>query len=217
MTRILIINPNSSEDTVEILRQRVKELNFPDIDAECVALQDTSPLISTYEDCAMAAPELVTLIREREKEFDAFVVACYSDPNLDVLKEITDKPVMGMAECSMKLASMFGDCACLVSPTKRAGQRKIQMARKYYCQDILKEIVVPKEDSADAIVEVVKEVQTRQFIDIVLLGCANYALYDKEVQEKLGNGVMVLDGLACALFVAAGFSNYFKSRVNKEG
>ena len=62
-------------------------------------------LMATPEDAAKGLPEMMELVRQGE-EYDAFIVACHSDPNLEVLQAITDKPVVGIAEASMKIASM---------------------------------------------------------------------------------------------------------------
>ena len=43
------------------------------------------------------------------ENFDGFVIACYSDhPTIYALREITHKPVLGIAEASMYLACMLG-------------------------------------------------------------------------------------------------------------
>jgi allantoin racemase len=40
-------------------------------------------------------PEWADLVRRHQDEFDAFVIACHGDPNIDLMKEITTKPVVG--------------------------------------------------------------------------------------------------------------------------
>ena len=41
---------------------------------------------------------MINLVREYEAEYGGFIVACHADVNLDLLKEITGKPVVGIGE-----------------------------------------------------------------------------------------------------------------------
>ena len=43
-------------------------------------------------------------------------------------------------------------------------------------------------------------------MDVIVLGCANYANADAYVEKHLG--IPVLDGVACALIVASGLVHY---------
>ncbi len=46
-------------------------------------------------------------------------------------------------------------------------------------------------------------------MDGIVLGCANYALYDKLIEEACG--IKCFDGIACALTLAAGLIIYKKA------
>jgi allantoin racemase len=50
------------------------------------------------------------LLRENEDDFDAFVIACHDDPNLDAMKEITAKPVVGIGEASRIGTLLMSQC-----------------------------------------------------------------------------------------------------------
>ena len=52
---------------------------------------------------------MVQIVRKYEKEADAFVVACVCDPNLKLMREISSKPVVGIGEASMYMATMLGN------------------------------------------------------------------------------------------------------------
>ena len=113
--KILIINPNSDEETNETIRKKADAFVKGAYEVEVKSLTKTPKLVSSYEDIALGAGEMMDLVRKGEV-YDAFIVACHSDPNLDLLKEITSKPVVGIAEASMKLASMAGNSFAVISP-----------------------------------------------------------------------------------------------------
>ena len=62
---------------------------------------------SIYDELLSSAGTLELALAQRDN-FDAFVIACYSDhPTVYALREITDKPVLGIAEASMYVACML--------------------------------------------------------------------------------------------------------------
>ena len=114
--KILIINPNSDEETDERLRRKAAAYGKGDYEVDVVHVKAAPKLVATMEDCAKGLPEMMEYIRQGN-EYDAFIVACHSDPNLDVLKTMTDKPVVGIAEASMKIASMYCNGFAVISPS----------------------------------------------------------------------------------------------------
>ena len=79
----------------------------------------------------MAAPGMVQILREREKDYDAIIVACHSDPNLDLMKELAHKPVVGISEASMKMATMLEHSFSVLAPMERTVPNKKALVDKY--------------------------------------------------------------------------------------
>ncbi len=107
--RILFINPNTSAsftDKVRLIAERAAAAG-----TEVVAVNpDTGPRsIECIYDELLSSPGTLATAITRLDEFDAFVIACYSDhPTVYALREITNKPVLGIAEASMLTACMLG-------------------------------------------------------------------------------------------------------------
>ena len=135
--KIMIVNPNSSEKMTEAIRKAAESYAESAFEIVCRSIPGAPEFIETYEDQILAAPGMIQLIRENEKDFDAFVVACHCDPNLDVVKEITKKPVVGIGEASMKLASMLGHRFSVVSTARHSIPNKEALVRKYHLQYML--------------------------------------------------------------------------------
>lgn len=209
--RILIINPNSDLEMTAAIQRSADSFANGEFDVVCKPTPGAPKFIETYEDQIKAAPGMVQLVRENEDEFDAFVVACHCDPNLDALKEISRKPVVGIGEASMKIASMLGHRFSVVSTAKHSIPNKEALIRKYHLQDLLASVRAPEDEMATASDEE-KYLQTAQsaleedMAEVIVLGCAGMTGLDKRLEEKLG--APVLDGVACALIIAAGLIKY---------
>src|SRR5438876_11032715 len=107
--RILVINPNSTEAVTRGIDQAVEPLRIsggPAID--CVTLKAGPPGIETQQHVDGVVAPLLELVREKENEYAAFVIACYSDPGLHSLRETTRKPVLGISECGILTALTLG-------------------------------------------------------------------------------------------------------------
>ena len=194
--KILIINPNSDVKTTEMLRKKSSRLCAPDVEADCTQLTTAPELISSYEDCACTAAEMIELVKKSENDYDGFIIACYSDPNTEVIKEITDKPVIGIAEAAMRFAAVASDNFAFVSTNSKSAARKKALARKYYCSDELAEVIIPDTPARESLEKAVKDARDNG-IGHVILGCANYSLYDASIESDTGS--VVYDGLACAI------------------
>ena len=209
--RILIINPNSDPEMTAAIQESADSFADGEFDVVCKPTPGAPEFIETYEDILKAAPGMVQLLRGNEEEFDAFVIACHDDPNLDAMKEITNKPVVGIGEASMKIASMLGHRFSVVSTMKHSIPNKEALIRKYHLQDLLASVRAPSDEMATASDEE-KYLQAAQFAleedmaEVIVLGCAGMAGLDRHLEEKLG--APVLDGVVCALIIATGLVKY---------
>lgn len=209
--RILIINPNSDSRTDQIMAQKAKALNLPDVAVDVVHAKKAPKLVCSYEEQASSGEEMIEIVRSTADKYDAYIVACHSDPNLDLVREIAGKPVVGIAEASLKLAASMGNGYAVISPSPNSISKKIALAHKYRCGDLLRTIKVTESDSREDLLAAAREAKNEFGVDVIVLGCANYAGADAYVEKNLG--IPVLDGVACALILASGlvyYGNYKK-------
>lgn len=208
--KILIINPNSSLEMTEAIHRNAAAFAGEDMDLTTVPTPGATPFIATYEDHAKAADGMLRLVRDRQDEFDAFIVACHSDPDLDLLKEITRKPVVGIAEASMKMATMLGHSFSVIAPMERTVPNKKALADKYGLTRDLASVrpgsVEKGADEAERLIAAGRRAITEDKAEVLVLGCAGFAGIDKRMEKELG--VPVLDGVVCALIVASGLVKY---------
>ena len=209
--KILIINPNSDLEMTKAIQKTADNFAKGEYEVVCQSNPDAPRFIETYEDEVKTAPGMIQLVRENEEKFDAFINACHCDPNLDALKEITKKPVVGIGEASMKMASMLGHNFSVVSGAKHSIPNKEAVIRKYHLQDAMASIRAPEGDvsklsGVEKYMQAAKLAIEEDKAEVIVLGCAGMTGLDKKMQKKLG--VPVLDGVVCALIIATGLVKY---------
>ena len=209
--RILIINPNCDPKMTAAIRKSACDFAGDRFEIVCEPTPGAPKFIETYGDDLAAAPGMLKLVEDYEPDCDAFVVACHGDPNLDAIKEKTNKPVVGIGEASMKIASMLGHKFSVVTTAKRSIPPKETQARKYHLQELLVSVRAPDEDASDCedeklFLDLAKAAVEEDLAEVIVLGCAGLTGMDKVIQEKLG--VPTLDGVVCALIVAEGLVRY---------
>ena len=95
---ILVINPNSTEAVTQGIDEACAPLRIPGGPAiECVTLAEGPPGVETQRHADSVVAPLIHLVAEREKDHAAFVIACYSDPGIHSVRDLTKKPVRGIA------------------------------------------------------------------------------------------------------------------------
>ena len=208
--RILLINPNSDAAMTDAIRRKAESFANGEYEVVAVSTPGASKFVATYEDHAKAAPGMVDLVRQNRDAFDAFIIACHGDPNMDLMKEITNKPVVGIAEASMKIATMLGHSFSVIAPVERTVPNKKALADKYGLTRDLASVrpgsVEKGADEAERLIAAGRRAITEDKAEVLVLGCAGFAGIDKRMEKELG--VPVLDGVVCALIVASGLVKY---------
>ena len=218
--KILIINPNSSEEMTAAIQNVAEIYAAGDFEVKTVPTPGAPEYIDYYTDQAIAAPGMMQIVKENEAEYDAFIVACHCDPNLDLLKQITTKPVVGIGEASMKLATMLGHSFSVVSAGKHSIPNKRALIHKYGLDNDCASVRGPKDDFDDPTVEgpyhsAAQVAMEEDLSEVIVLGCAGFAGMAEEMSAKLG--VPVLDGIVCGLIVATGLvkAGYTTSKIRR--
>jgi len=209
--KILVINPNSDPEMTEAIKKTAEDFVGEEYEVDCLPTPGAPEFIETYEDASRAAPGMIKLLRENKEAYDGFIIACHSDPNLDVMKEFTTKPVVGIGEASMKIASMLGHKFSVISDTAHSIPNKEDLARKYNLERALASVRAPQEkkknDSDETIyTEVAREAVEKDAAEVLVLGCAGLTGLDKPLQATVG--APVLDGIICALIIVSGLIRY---------
>ena len=128
--QILVINPNSNGNVTEVIAKELQSFNFSDgPEIVCVSLPQGPYGIESQADVEFVKLPLRNMVSEH-KAIDAFVIACYSDPGLQVCREASDKPVFGIQECGVLAAMAQGDRFGVIALQERSIRRHLLYLRQ---------------------------------------------------------------------------------------
>ena len=88
MTRIWVINPNTTEPMTIKIEACARAVAAPGVSVTGVTSEIGPPSIESHYDEAMSVPGVLAAIRRGEVEgVDGYVIACFGDPGLDAARE----------------------------------------------------------------------------------------------------------------------------------
>jgi len=127
--RILVINPNRDAACTAGIAAAVAPYGRPGlVRYDTIGLAEGPPAISSWQDWYAAALPLCDAVGREAA--DAYVVACVSDPGIDALREVTDRPVLGCFRSAvlgaLARADRFGVIAFVEA--SKARQRRVLLA-----------------------------------------------------------------------------------------
>lgn len=210
--RILVINPNSTEAVTRGIDEACEPLRIeggPGID--CVTLKEGPPGVETQQHVDGVVAPLINLVRSREQDYDAFVIACYSDPGLHSIREVTRKPVLGISECGILTALTLGQKFGVIAILKQSIARHLRYVGALgVAERMAGELPVglPVTELSDEkktfgrMVEVGKALRDTHGADVVVMGCAGMARYRKPLQDEIRIPVVEPTQAAVAMAIA---------------
>ena len=212
MDRILVINPNSSDAVTRGIDEACEPLRMAGGPAiECVTLEEGPPGIETQQHVDSVVAPLVRWVTERERDYAAFVIACYSDPGLHSLREVTRKPVLGISESGILTALTLGQKFGVIAILRQSIPRHLRYLGALGVADRLAgELPVglrvtelaDERKTLGRMVEVGRALRDEHGADVVVMGCAGMARYRKPLQDEIG--VPVVEPTQAAVAMAIG-------------
>jgi allantoin racemase len=209
---ILVINPNSTEAVTRGIDEAVEPLRIPGGPGiDCVTLKEGPPGIETQQHVDGVVSPLLSLIQRNEKEYAAFVIACYSDPGLHSVREATRKPVLGISECGILTALTLGHRFGVIAILRKSIPRHLRYVGAMGVSDRLAAelpVGIPVVELSDEkktfgrMVEVGKALREDHGADVVVMGCAGMARYRKPLQDEIG--IPVVEPTQAAVAMAIG-------------
>ena len=210
--RILVINPNSTEAVTRGIDEACAPLRMPGGPAiECVTLKEGPPGIETQQHVDGVIPHLLSLVSQKEQQYSAFVIACYSDPGLHSLREATKKPVLGISECGILTALTLGQKFGVIAILQQSIPRHLRyVGAMGVAERLAGELPVglPVVELSDEkktfgrMVEAGKALRDTHGANVVIMGCAGMARYRKPLQDEIG--IPVVEPTQAAVAMAIG-------------
>jgi Asp/Glu/hydantoin racemase len=106
--RLLLINPNTTASITEKVAAEARRIASAGTEIVPATGAFGARYISSRAAYAIAAHAALDAYAKADQAHDAVVLACFGDPGLDALREIAPKPVIGMADASIRAACKSG-------------------------------------------------------------------------------------------------------------
>ena len=222
--KILAINSNMNRAITDKIRDVARGLASPGTTVDAVCAEWGVPAIEGSYDAAFAALATVDLVKRHERDYDAFIVVCYSDPGLYAARELTNKPVYGIAQSSMLAACTFGHRFSILSPLDRFRPVLESLVRFYGLEALCASVRTVNMDVRQSFDDLKAAntafaLEARRAVEedgaeVICLGGAVFAGRDRAIGEEAG-GVVCIDGLSAALKQAEAYHalGYTSSKV----
>ena len=206
MTRIWVINPNTTQAMTDTIAQCAAAVAGPGVTVTGITSEIGPESIESHYDEALSVPGVLRAVVRGEREgADGYVIACFGDPGLDAAREVAAGPVIGIAEAAMQAASHLGTGFSIVTTLSRTIGQSAHLAERYgmqrFCRGIhaceIPVLDLDTDPNARKIVtEACREAIETDGSDAVVLGCAGMADMCGEISRELG--VPVVDGVSAA-------------------
>ena len=208
--KILVINSNTNKSITDELYRSVTEIAAPGTEVTVVSAEWGVNTIEGACDAAYGALATIRVFEKNKEDFDAFIIACYSDPGLYACRELTDKPVLGIAQCSMLAAAALGNRFSILSPLPRMKPALENLVRYYRLEGLCASVRTIEENVINSYLNrtASNEAFAREGLlaakedgaEVLCLGGAVFAGRDKEISHL--TGLPCIDGMSAALKMA---------------
>jgi len=219
--KILCINPNSSKKVKEGIEKICKKYALPNTEIEVECIEEAPAAINNYHDIYLSEQYLVKKFKELEKKYDGFIIACHGDVGVDLFRELTLKPVIGIGEASILFALPLGHKFSILSRKRKKITQKEDMIKKYgfenRCASIRMtglEVNADEKEKREKLIQEGERAVKEDGAEVLILGCAGMAGLDKEIEKIVG--VPVIDGVASAIMIMESLIRY-GSKTSKIG
>jgi allantoin racemase len=207
--RLLLINPNTTQSMTDGMAVAARAAARPGTVIEAATVEGSVPFIDGWYDETVAAAAVARLVAERAGSFDAAVIACFGDPGLFAARELTDAPVVGIAEASFMLAMALGHSFGIISTVDRATPATWDLLAQYRYADRCAAIqpsesaVLALDDDPAAELDAMEAAGRRAIAagaEVLCLGCGAMISIREELEGRLG--VPVIEAVPAAVAYA---------------
>jgi allantoin racemase len=207
---ILVINPNSNPAVTAGLDAALGTLRLADGPSiRCATLPEGPFGIESQNDVEQVTLPLRRMVAQ-DNAADAFVIACFSDPGLQVCREATRRPVFGINECGVLTALARGDRFGIIAIAARSIARHQRYLRQMGLTARLAgerplELDVAatlEKDTFFRMQTAGRDLVDKDGADVIVMGCAGMARHRLALEKALG--VPVIDPTQAAVAMAIG-------------
>lgn len=204
MKRLLIINPNSSEEMTQDIRNTVSYATDSEWSIDVVCMSGSPHVLESFSDYTLAGAHAIAYLLQLQKQgpfpYDGVLLACMGDPCLYAVKEVCPVPLVGIAEAGISTALLAGYKFSILASSEKAKPMMESMVMTYGLTARMASV----ETFALPIEAFMKDPEVlrssiRRTVgaavangaDVLLLGCAGMTMLSQEL-ETLSN-ILIID------------------------
>jgi allantoin racemase len=207
MTRILVVNPNTTASMTEKVAEAARKAAAPG--TEIIATNPAYGPVSIegYVDEVYAIPGMLEEMRVRGAGCAGAVIACFDDTGLDAARCIMPGPVVGIGEAAFHCASLIAGRFAVVTTLSRSvpaiEHNLVRYGLASRCSSVRASevpVLALEEPGSDAYADILAEIRLARDedgCDAIVLGCAG--MTDLAARLSAEAGLPVIDGVGCAV------------------
>jgi len=190
--KILVINPNSNETVTDGLRESLAGF-AKQAEIDCCTIEEGPFGIESDEHIAAVVPLVSRRISE-SPQYDAYVIACYSDPGLRECRKFFSKPVFGMQQSAIETAISLGGKFGVVALSDESIRRHLKYIKELGHEmnlaaelplDISVDEAANDPDTLDKVIAAGRVLVDEYGASSLILGCAGMSAIKERAEIKL--------------------------------
>ncbi|WP_320669048.1 aspartate/glutamate racemase family protein [Patulibacter defluvii] len=212
MPKILVVNSNASREATSAIEQACASLAGDGLALDFATAGGGAEGIDTLLDMTIAAVETARVVAAQRDRYDAYVVACGVDPGLDAARQVTDKPVVGIAEAALLYTWPLGLRYSLLTTGRASVAYLDQLVRTKGLDARLASIATVEATTTgmmgddgdglyDAFLAVAREQIEERLAEVLVVTGSIMTPLARRLEAD--TGVPVVSGLPCAVTLAA--------------
>jgi Asp/Glu/hydantoin racemase len=213
MATVLALNPNTTTSVTALVESHLRA-TAPAIDWRMATGRFGARYITSEASFAIASHAAIDAWAEQESGCDAVLLACFGDPGLFALRELSPVPVVGLAEASMQAAAQHSPRFSIVTGGPRWAPMLERLALTLGFSDRLASVraieITGGQASADpqrtvaALAQACNDAHAQDGAQAVILGGAGFAGFASRVAPFLADaGLPVIDSVIAGAQAAA--------------
>ena len=196
MWRIVLVNPNTSEALTTLMVEIAREFAPACFRINGLTAPFGAPLLTNELELDEAVRAVSALAPELAQSADAIIVSAFGDPGADELATLLNRPVIGIAEASMRAAAADARRFAVVTHTGRLVRRMALRAQDIglgaHCVAVLATeedpvALMAKPDELERALKVLAKQAVRQHgADAIVIGGGPLGRVAKALSGKVG-------------------------------
>lgn len=206
--RIQVINPNTCLEMTQSIAESAIKVAADSTEIIAVSPSQGVASIEGHYDEAIASFHLLELVKQGQSQHvDGHIIACFGDPALDAARELTDAPVIGIAEAAFHMATLIATKFSIVTTLKRTKIIAEHLLHQYgyshkcekiHCIDLpVLDLEKNEKETYDKLLETCLRAKENDGVGAIVLGCGGMSKHVESISKKLN--IPVIDGVTAAV------------------